>query len=103
MKKTIKSFIQKFGYNLEKIYSGQHPVFSRKIDLVLDVGANTGGFAKDLRSFGYKNHIVSFEPVKQTHGKLEENSKFDKKWLVHKRCAIESTVLFRIRSPWQPD
>ena len=88
MKKKIKNIIQKFGYNLEKIHSGKHPVLSRKIDLVLDVGANTGGFAKELRDLGYKDHIVSFEPVKQSHKKLEENSKFDKKWLVHKRCAI---------------
>ena len=63
-------------------------ILSRKIDLVLDVGANTGGFAKSLRSLGYKNHIVSFEPVKNSHDILENNSKFDKKWLIHKRCAI---------------
>src|SRR5437867_7795092 len=33
------------------------------IDLIIDVGANVGGFARAMRYIGYKGLIVSFEPL----------------------------------------
>ena len=33
------------------------------IDIIFDVGASWGGYAKTLRRFGYKNKVISFEPV----------------------------------------
>ena len=41
-----------------------------EIDLVLDVGANLGQFATDIRSAGYHNQIISFEPVNQCYKHL---------------------------------
>ena len=41
-----------------------------EIDLVLDVGANLGQFATDIRSAGYSNQIISFEPVNQCYKHL---------------------------------
>ena len=38
-----------------------------KIDLILDVGANLGQFATDIRNAGYQGQIISFEPVKQCY------------------------------------
>ena len=40
------------------------------IDLVLDVGANLGQFATDIRSAGYRKQIISFEPVNQCYKHL---------------------------------
>ena len=38
---------------------------NRRINLVLDVGANTGQFGQLLRRRGYAGQIISFEPVKE--------------------------------------
>jgi len=58
------------------------------IDLVIDIGANNGQFAKTLRSGGYTNQIVSFEPLSSAHTRLLDASKDDPAWHVHSRCAI---------------
>lgn len=59
-----------------------------KIDCVLDVGANTGQFAEALYDFGYKNKVISFEPVKACHDVLKNRSKKNKNWTIAERCAI---------------
>jgi FkbM family methyltransferase len=58
------------------------------IDLVLDVGANTGQFASEIRQCGYEGRIVSFEPLSQAHGELVQASEGDHKWDAYPRCAL---------------
>ena len=58
------------------------------VNLVLDVGANTGQFVKLLREVGYKNRIVSFEPLKKEWHHLIKESKNDSLWDVAERAAI---------------
>ena len=58
------------------------------IDLVLDVGANTGQFTSELRQCGYTGRIVSFEPLSQAHGELLQASAGDHNWDVYPRCAL---------------
>ena len=59
-----------------------------QIDLVLDVGANTGQSAKYLREAGYTGRIVSFEPVSTAYAALLKASKKDPRWEVAPRSAI---------------
>lgn len=54
-----------------------------KISTVLDVGASNGGYAKRLRGLGYRNKIVSFEPLHIPYKELVKNSKRDPLWSVH--------------------
>lgn len=68
-----------FVYNLQL-----ESVFKRlRINLVLDVGANEGQFAKELRSF-YDGEILSFEPVSSVFNELTRNASSDPKWHVYK-------------------
>ncbi|MEM9645934.1 MAG: FkbM family methyltransferase, partial [Planctomycetota bacterium] len=42
-----------------------------QIDVVLDVGANTGQYAKRLVRKGFRNNVVSFEPLPDAFSKLQ--------------------------------
>ena len=58
------------------------------IDLILDVGANTGQFASEVRSCGYAGRIVSFEPLTLAHDKLVQACAGDSLWDAYPRCAL---------------
>ncbi|MBO9521827.1 MAG: FkbM family methyltransferase [Nocardioidaceae bacterium] len=53
---------------------------ARGVDLVLDVGAATGLFGKELRQFGYTGRIVSFEPMAASFATLRERAQGDTLW-----------------------
>ena len=57
-------------------------------DVILDVGANTGQFAKNLRASGYHGHIISFEPLSSAHAILASAATSDSLWDVAERCAV---------------
>lgn len=59
-----------------------------EVDMVLDVGANIGQFASELRSAGYQGEIISFEPLSRAWQVLEKAASRDARWQVHPRSAI---------------
>lgn len=59
-----------------------------RIDFVVDVGANEGQFAQDLRTGGFGGRILSLEPMTVAHRLLTEASRGDSAWMVHPRCAL---------------
>lgn len=61
---------------------------SQGIDLVLDIGANTGGFARQLIENGYKGRIVSFEPIGSLHAFLKRQSAHYPGWSIAEQCAV---------------
>jgi FkbM family methyltransferase len=61
-----------------------------EIDCVLDVGANRGQFAGELRKIGYAGPIISFEPVSTEFRAMQEKFRKDSKWRGH-QIALGST------------
>ena len=57
-------------------------------DLVIDVGANTGGYATSLRSAGFGGRILSFEPLMAAHAALAAASRTDANWAIADRMAL---------------
>lgn len=89
MKQLIRGVLNKLGLDLVKIKNSHDDLTkhlanvlrSRRIDCVLDVGANSGQYGLFLRSLGYEGHIVSFEPVAAVFQELKKNCGRDGKWL----------------------
>lgn len=88
----LNSFFRPLGYELKKHYKLATPtavdsimnvINHYRIDLVFDIGANTGQFAREIRSAGYNGELHSFEPVKDTYETLQAASQNDHKWHTH--------------------
>jgi FkbM family methyltransferase len=62
-----------------------------EVDCVLDVGANCGQFARELRGFGYRGQIISFEPISSEFLAMKEQFKHDPRWSGY-RLALGSKV-----------
>lgn len=53
------------------------------IDLVLDGGANSGHYARNLRRWGFRNRIASFEPGSAAFRALAQAAARDPEWDAH--------------------
>ena len=51
-----------------------------RVDVVIDGGANDGGFARQLRLDGYRGTIVSFEPGAEAFRRLQSQCVDDPNW-----------------------
>lgn len=60
---------------------------NRKIDAVIDVGANAGQFGGSLRAGGYRGKIVSFEPTASAFQMLAKKAAADGDWEAH-HCGL---------------
>ncbi len=52
----------------------------RRATVVLDVGANRGGFVDRLRGSGYEGRVISFEPLPEPFGVLARRAAGDPRW-----------------------
>ena len=95
MKHLIKKTFNLFGLEINRLQPSSDPILQTvkamnviNTNIVLDVGANMGQFAMDIRKKGYKGKIVSFEPLKNAWKQLNYNASKDINWKVHERAAV---------------
>jgi FkbM family methyltransferase len=93
-KYLIRPLLRKFGRDLVVFNHMHHPIARHAklletygIDMVLDIGANTGQYSQGLREFGYKGNIVCFEPLSSAYTELRHWAEKD-----GKAIAINSAV-----------
>jgi FkbM family methyltransferase len=97
MKSLIKRIIRSLGFDLRRYSPASSEAAQllkiltvHEVNLVFDVGANTGQFGGYLRDAGYRGRIVSFEPILAAWNELLQKSKRDGLWEVAPRAAIGS-------------
>ena len=61
---------------------------AHRIDAVIDVGANDGGYGRFLRAGGFRGAILSFEPLSAAHAALTRAAATDPGWHVAPRMAL---------------
>jgi FkbM family methyltransferase len=95
MKKLIRKLLNQFGIDVHRFqpstsFEAQIVAAMKKvkINVLFDIGANTGQFSLEMRDKGYSGKIVSFEPLVNARKKLIENSFKDKNWIVHEQAAL---------------
>jgi FkbM family methyltransferase len=97
-RKKIKRWIRTRGYELRRLGVGELDDVSRlvrisslhNVNVFLDVGANQGQFAIELRMAGFAGRIISFEPTSAPHEILEQRASKDPNWTVAPRMALGS-------------
>jgi FkbM family methyltransferase len=95
LKDFAKRLLRNVGYDLVSYSIGSDPnlafckaLASHDVQLIVDVGANTGQYGLFVRRAGYNGPILSFEPMKTEHELLLRRSKSDSKWTIAPPMAI---------------
>lgn len=98
IRRAIRDAARACGFEVWRIgspapwkYSLADRLRERRITTVLDVGANSGQFAKMLRSSGFDGQIFSFEPMTAAFVQLQSAADRDPKWTAF-RCALGDRV-----------
>jgi FkbM family methyltransferase len=80
------SILQKVKYkiHLKNDYKRRLRIINNyAINILFDIGANTGQYAKKMRNLGYNEKIVSFEPLNDVVENLKQTALHDKNWVVN--------------------
>ena len=86
VKHDLRRSAQRLGFDLVR-YPLHNPlartselIQHHRVDCIVDVGANDGGFAEAIRGLGYTGRIASFEPLSEPFKILHQKADTDPKW-----------------------
>ena len=83
MRRTIRRVVRKTGFRRQIAPTFVEVMHNRRIDVVIDIGANDGDFGREIRDEGYRGRIVSFEPNPGAHARLCKAIAHDPLWEAH--------------------
>lgn len=96
-KQRIVKLLRHFGLDLRRYVPSnsssarqQLQMQTFNIDLILDVGANTGQYASNTRLAGYRGRIISFEPLSDAYFQLKQACDSDELWEAHQLALGDS-------------
>jgi FkbM family methyltransferase len=85
--RLLRRLLRRMGLDVQRYHPLSFPNLRRqrllahhRVDLVLDVGANVGQYARKLREHGYAGAIVSFEPASAAFAQLQLHAARDPHW-----------------------
>lgn len=92
---VIKQFLRKAGIQVKHFpdrdqTSRQLALKAFGINKIVDVGANTGQFAKEMRDHGFRGEIISFEPLSEAFKDLQKKAAKDHKWVIRNMAIGDS-------------
>ena len=82
-KKVLDTLLHPLGLNVERYFGKELALKSlvkvaqqNSIDLLLDVGANTGQFSLKMIEAGFDKQVISFEPLSSAYPVLLKNVQY---------------------------
>jgi FkbM family methyltransferase len=84
--RQTKEFAHRIGFEISRHRPLAARVVARleRVAVVVDVGANRGQYATELRQHGYRGEIVSFEPLEEAFAQLATAAAGDVNWTCHR-------------------
>ncbi|NMF63093.1 FkbM family methyltransferase [Brasilonema octagenarum] len=83
--KNLRPLIHKTGFDVVRSPPRKYNFLikllnNHNVDTVIDVGANLGQYATEIRSEGFDGRILSIEPVPEVFNSLQKTKTKDSKW-----------------------
>ena len=111
MNNTVKELLRTVGLDIGRYRSRRSldgflevVLTAYDINVVIDVGANIGQYARKVRKLGFVGEIVSFEPIPSTYSLLVEMMGKDMQWRgFNKALGREPGVVQMVYEPGQTD
>lgn len=82
-----RGVLHRAGFDLVRVLDENHllkqavrTMEQHEVDVVLDVGGNTGQWAKAILALGYRGRIISFEPLTDAYHRLRTATEGHPRW-----------------------
>lgn len=89
-KTFVRGLLRRFGFDLVHFDGRRFPERHRAelmgklgVNLVIDVGANTGQYLSEIRANGFQGQIVAFEPLREPFQALAKSGHRDSRLALH--------------------